>query len=133
MLLLSCLFSSVEYSFSVCQERSPNGKPAPTKRSGDFSVPLLRKKSFVVTELTIRNVEHRAAVDLRPVGVIRKKKKFGLRIDKVPDQPRTRYPIDFNFFASDPFHDIRRRTRNKFRCRRRALFRKRQPRPRRLP
>src|SRR4026208_1931540 len=72
-MLLSCLFSSVEYSFSVCQERSPNGKAAPTKRSGDFSVPLLRKRSFVVTELTIRDVEHRAAVDLRPVGVVRKK------------------------------------------------------------
>jgi hypothetical protein len=48
-LLLSCLFSSVEYSFSVCQRTSSNGKPATTKRSGDFSGPLLRKRSTLKT------------------------------------------------------------------------------------
>src|SRR2546421_847610 len=48
----------------------------------------------IVTKLAIRNVEYAAALDLRPVGVMREKKKLGLRIHRMPAEPRTRHPID---------------------------------------
>ena len=60
----------------------------------------------VVTELTIRNVENSSMVDLRPIGVVRKKNKVGLWIDKIANQPGTSNAIDFDFFARDPFHKI---------------------------
>ena len=56
-------------------------------------------------ELAVRNVEDNSVADFCPVSVVWKENKFGVGIDKVPDQPGTRHPIDFNLFASDPFHD----------------------------
>ncbi len=57
-------------------------------------------------ELAVRHVEHSSVVDLRPVGVVWKKNKLRLRVDKIPDQPRARDPVDFNSLASDPLHDL---------------------------
>ena len=57
-------------------------------------------------ELAMRNIEHDAAVDLRPVGVVRQKNEFHFGIDKLLDQPRTRHPIDFDLLSRDPFHGL---------------------------
>src|SRR5437667_1743981 len=57
-------------------------------------------------ELAVRHVEHSSVVDLRPVGVVWKKNKLRLRVDKIPDQPRARDAVDFNSLASDPLHDL---------------------------
>src|SRR5256886_10464377 len=58
-------------------------------------------------ELAMRNIEHGAVVDLRPICVVRQKNEFRFGIDKLLDQPRTRHSIDFDLLASDPLH-IRR-------------------------
>jgi len=57
-------------------------------------------------ELAIRYVKHSSAIDLCPISVIRKKNKFRLWIDKIPDQPRARDSVDFNFLAGNPFHGL---------------------------
>ena len=41
-----------------------------------------------------------------PIGVMRKKNKVGLWIDKIANQPGTSNAIDFDFFARDPSHKI---------------------------
>ncbi len=57
-----------------------------------------------MTELAVRNVKQRSAVDLWPIGFTRQKNKLRFRIDEVLDQPRAGYAIDFHPFARDPFH-----------------------------
>src|SRR5438309_657359 len=57
-----------------------------------------------MAELAVRNIEYNSIKDFLPLGLMRKKYKLRLRIDKIPDQPRTSHAIDFNFFARDPFH-----------------------------
>src|SRR5947199_9384339 len=57
-----------------------------------------------MSELAVRNIEYRSVVDFPPLGLTRKKYKLRLRIDKIPDQPRTGHAIDLNFFTRDPFH-----------------------------
>src|SRR5438552_4056877 len=59
-----------------------------------------------MTELAIRHIEHDAVVDPGPIGGMRKKNKFRLRIYKIADQPRASHAVHFNFLASDPFHKL---------------------------
>jgi hypothetical protein len=58
----------------------------------------------VMSQLTVRNIEYGPVIDFFPLGLTREKYKLRLRVDKIPDQPRTSHAIDFNFFARDPFH-----------------------------
>jgi len=58
----------------------------------------------VMSELAVRNIEYGSVVDFPPLGLVRKKYKLRLRVDKIPDQPRTRHAIDFNFLTRDPLH-----------------------------
>src|SRR4029077_15969783 len=58
----------------------------------------------VMSQLTVRNIEAGPVIDFFPLGLTEEKYKLRLRIDKIPDQPRTSHAIDFNFFARDPFH-----------------------------
>src|SRR5947208_16794931 len=57
-----------------------------------------------MSELAVRNVEYGFVIDFPPLGLRREKDKLSFRIDKLPDQPRTGYAIDLNFFARAPFH-----------------------------
>ena len=57
-----------------------------------------------MSELAVRDIEYGSVVDFPPLGLTRKKYKLRLRVDKIPDQPRTGHAIDFNFFTRDPFH-----------------------------
>src|SRR5262249_17540460 len=50
-----------------------------------FQNRIERNVLSVMTEFAIWNVKYDTVVDLRPVGVARKKNKFGLRIDEMPD------------------------------------------------
>ena len=58
----------------------------------------------VVTEFAIRDVENDRIRDSGPVGAMREENKFRLVVDEVTDQPRAGDAVDFDFFASDPFH-----------------------------
>ena len=57
-----------------------------------------------MSELAVRDIEYGSVVDFPPLGLTRKKYKLRLRVDKIPDQPRTRHAIDFNFLTRDPLH-----------------------------
>src|SRR5438552_16847950 len=57
-----------------------------------------------MAELAVRNIEYSSIKDFLPLGLMRKKYKLRLGIDKIPDQPRTGHAIDLNFFTRDPFH-----------------------------
>jgi transporter family protein len=59
-----------------------------------------------MAELAIRHIEHDAVIDLCPIGVVWKKNKLRLRVDKIPDQPRASDAVHLNFLASDPLHDL---------------------------
>jgi transporter family protein len=71
-----------------------------------FQDRIERNVFAVVTELAIRYVKHGCVLDFGPISVMRQKNKFRLRVDKIPDQPRARDAIHFNFLASDPFHHL---------------------------
>ena len=60
----------------------------------------------MMTELAIRDVENHGVHDLRPVGAIREENKFRFAVDEVADQPRAGDAVNFDFFASDPFHGV---------------------------
>src|SRR5262249_38943846 len=60
----------------------------------------------VMPELAVRNVEDDSLVDLGPVSVVRKKHELCRWIDKIPNQPRTRDAVDFDFFTGYPFHRL---------------------------
>ena len=55
-------------------------------------------------ELAVRNVEDDSVLDFCPVSAVWKENKLGCRVNKMLDQPRTRYPIDFDLLSRDPFH-----------------------------
>jgi hypothetical protein len=55
----------------------------------------------VVSQFTVRNIEYGPVIDFSPLGFRREKYKLGLRVDKIPDQPRTSHAIDFNSFTRD--------------------------------
>src|SRR6266550_6810251 len=57
-------------------------------------------------ELAMGHVEENAVSNGCPIGVLGQKNEFGLRIDKLPDQPRAGYAIHLNLLARDPFHDL---------------------------
>src|SRR5437588_12161872 len=58
----------------------------------------------VMSQLRVRNIEYGPVIDFFKLGLTREKYKLRLRVDKIPDQPRTSHAIDFNFFTCDPFH-----------------------------
>ena len=59
-----------------------------------------------MSELAIRHVKKNAVSNGKPIGVVRQEDKFGLWIDKLPDQPRTGDAVNFDILARDPFHDL---------------------------
>ena len=59
-----------------------------------------------MAKLAIRHIEYDAVVDLVPLGVVRQKNKLRFWINKISDQPRAADAVDFNFLASNPFHDL---------------------------
>ena len=62
-----------------------------------------------MTELAVRNVEHKSVSDFCPVTVVWQEEKLSIGVDKVFDEPRAGDPIYFNFLASDPFHKLQSR------------------------
>src|SRR2546423_5208557 len=58
----------------------------------------------VMSQFRVRNIEYGPVIDFSPLGFRREKYKLRLRVDKIPDQPRTSHAIDFNSFTRDPFH-----------------------------
>jgi len=59
-----------------------------------------------MTQFAVRDVEDNSGVDLRPIGVMGQKNKFGIWIDEFSDQPGAGDTIHFNFLASNPFHNL---------------------------
>src|SRR5205823_9294604 len=59
-----------------------------------------------MSELAVWNVKYDSIVNFCPVGVVRQKNKFRLRIDKMSDEPWARDAVHFNFLAGDPFHEL---------------------------
>src|SRR5438876_11180955 len=57
-----------------------------------------------MSELTARNIVHRAIVNACPVGVVRKENELRVRVDKLLDEPRTGDSIDLNSFSGNPLH-----------------------------
>src|ERR1044071_4706967 len=69
-----------------------------------FQDRIERNVFAVVTEFAIRNVENDRIRDLGPIGAMGEENKFRLAVDEVTDQPGTGDTVDFDFFASNPFH-----------------------------
>src|SRR5882724_8387637 len=59
----------------------------------------------VMTELAIGHVEHDSIFDLCPVSIVWEEDKLCVAVDKFFDEPWAGNPIDFNFLASNPFHN----------------------------
>ena len=90
----------------------PRARSRRAKGGQDQSVMFLQDRIeryvfAMVTQPAVRHVEYNSVVNPYPIGVKRQKDKLGLTIDKISDQPPTGNAIDFNFLASDPFHDLR--------------------------
>src|SRR2546430_13443901 len=60
----------------------------------------------VMSKLAIGHVEYDSVGDFFPVSIARQEDKLRVSVDKFFDQPWAGNSIDFNFLASDPFHEL---------------------------
>ena len=54
----------------------------------------------VMSQLTVRNIEYGPVIDFSHSVSRGRNTNSRLRVDKIPDQPRTSHAIDFNFFSA---------------------------------
>src|SRR6266436_8961812 len=59
-----------------------------------------------MAQLAVRHVIYNAVCDGRPIRGWRQEDKLCIRIDQFADEPRAGDAVDFNFLASNPFHNL---------------------------